>query len=115
MSEHLTREQLVAQAAEAIYEASRPPFEPTGPDWVDLPDQWRWCMLVHPALPVIAKAVTDRVRALHEPIEIEPSDTICGPCSFLLPNGRYFGKVEEYPCPTVLLCDEIDTEIGVQR
>jgi len=43
-----------------------------------------------------------RLRDLHQPVEIEPSDTICGECSWQLPNGRYFGKVVEYPCPTLL-------------
>ena len=41
------------------------------------------------------------VLGLHRPVEVEPSDTICGECSFQLPNGRYFGKVVEWPCPTV--------------
>lgn len=41
------------------------------------------------------------VLDLHRPVEVEPSDTICGDCSFQLPNGRYFGKVEEWPCDTV--------------
>lgn len=93
MSEHLTRDQLTEQTAEAVYEASRPPFEPTGPDWADLPDQWRWLNLVGPALPVIAKAVTDRVRAHHH-----REDPWC------------LGD-----CPADVLCDEIDTEMGVQR
>ena len=48
------------------------------------------------ALSTIAK-----VEALHRPVEIEPSDTICGECSYQLPNGHYFGKVEEWPCPTI--------------
>ena len=43
----------------------------------------------------------DAVRELHYPVEIEPSDTICGECSYQLPNGRYLGKVVEYPCPTI--------------
>lgn len=41
------------------------------------------------------------VLEMHQPVEIEPSDTICGECSYRLPNGRYFGKVEYWPCPTV--------------
>ncbi len=43
----------------------------------------------------------DAVRELHYPVEIEPSDTICGECSYQLPNGRYLGKVVEYPSPTI--------------
>lgn len=50
-----------------------------------------------PRLVAALRAVLD----LHRPVEVEPSDTICGDCSFQLPNGRYFGKVEEWPCPTV--------------
>lgn len=50
-----------------------------------------------PALVAALRAVLD----LHRPVEVEPSDTICGDCSFQLPNGRYFGKVEEWPCDTV--------------
>ena len=47
------------------------------------------------------EAQIDAVRELHYPVEIEPSDTICGECSYQLPNGRYLGKVVEYPCPTI--------------
>ncbi len=55
---------------------------------------------------VIAKrdalaAAVERAEALHCPVDIEPSDTICHECSFQLPNGRYFGKVVEHPCPTL--------------
>ena len=46
-------------------------------------------------------AQLDAVRELHYPVEIEPSDTICGECSYQLPSGSYFGKVVEYPCPTI--------------
>lgn len=42
------------------------------------------------------EAVLDR----HRPIEVEPSNTICGGCSHRLPNGRYM-PVVEYPCETV--------------
>lgn len=54
----------------------------------------------------------EAVRKLHAPVEIEPSDTICGECSWQLPNGRYFGKVVEFPCPTL---DALaDVEVGGQ-
>ena len=43
----------------------------------------------------------EKVLRLHYPVEVEPSDTICGECSYRLPNGRYFGKVVEHPCPTI--------------
>lgn len=49
-----------------------------------------------PALVAALRAVLD----LHKPVEVEPSDTICRECSFQLPNGRYFGRLEEWPCPT---------------
>ena len=45
--------------------------------------------------------VNELAREMHYPVEIEPSDTICGECSYQLPNGRYLGKVVEYPCPTI--------------
>lgn len=47
-----------------------------------------------------------KVEALHQPVAIEPSEDICGHCSFQLPNGRYFGKVEEWPCETLLVLTE---------
>ena len=47
------------------------------------------------------RAQIDAAREMHYPVEIEPSDTICGECSYRLPNGRYLGKVVEYPCPTI--------------
>ena len=40
---------------------------------------------------------------LHRPVDIEPSETICGECSFQLPNGKYFGKIVEHPCATVAI------------
>lgn len=46
------------------------------------------------------RAQIERVRGTHKPVEIEPSDTICGQCSNLLPNGRYL-PIVEYPCPTI--------------
>ena len=54
-------------------------------------------------------ATVDRVRALHRPVEIEPSETICGHCSYRLPNGRYFGKVAEWPCPTIAAIEGTDS------
>lgn len=51
------------------------------------------------------KTLRDRIEmaeALHRPLQIEPSETICAECSFRLPNGRFFGKVVEYPCATKL-------------
>ena len=40
------------------------------------------------------------VLDLHQPAEVEPSETICGECSNALPNGRFL-PIAEYPCPTV--------------
>lgn len=42
----------------------------------------------------------EAVLALHRPVEVEPSDTICGECSNRLPSGRYM-PVADYPCRTV--------------
>lgn len=47
----------------------------------------------------------EAVRSLHQPVEVEPSETICGECSYQLPNGRFLGKVEEYPCATRRVLD----------
>ena len=44
-------------------------------------------------------AFAEAVLALHRPVEVEPSDTICAECSTRLPNGRYMPTVE-WPCPT---------------
>ena len=55
-------------------------------------------------LPALLAAVED-VLALHRPIEIEPSDTICAECSNQLPNGRFL-PVVEWPCLTVTTIEE---------
>lgn len=47
------------------------------------------------------QAAGERVRALHRPVDIEPSETICGECSYRMPNGRYLQPVVEHPCPTI--------------
>lgn len=60
-----------------------------------------------PAAVVALKAVLE----LHRPVDVEPSDTICGECSFQLPSGRYFGKVVGWPCPTArAIEDELKEE-----
>lgn len=51
-------------------------------------------------------ALEDEIRALHRPVDIEPSDTICSECSWQHRAGRFFGKVVAYPCPTIALLDE---------
>ena len=45
-------------------------------------------------------AMVEAVLGQHRPVEVEPSDTICGGCSNRLPNGRYM-PIVEFPCPTV--------------
>lgn len=42
-------------------------------------------------------AMVEAVLGQHRPVEVEPSDTICGGCSHKLPNGRYM-PVVEFPC-----------------
>lgn len=51
-----------------------------------------------------------KVEALHQPVGIEPSEDICGHCSLQLPNGNYFGKVEEWPCETLIALTEGENE-----
>lgn len=61
-------------------------------------------------------AEVDRLRAgieaLHRPVEIEPSGTICGHCSWQLPNGRFFGQVVEWPCETAALLNPTEQAGG---
>ena len=56
-----------------------------------------------------AKAVTDRVRAMHEPDEYGGA----GPEG--AEGSACVACAEDYPCPTVRLLDRIDAEMGVQR
>ena len=102
VSEHLTREELVVAATKAALGA-----QPNIPA-----SMHEYSLIVDAALPVIVKAITDRVRALHEPIEMlhmrtNRIVTVCLAC------GTDAGE-RLHPCPTVRLLDEIDTEIGVQ-
>ena len=58
-------------------------------------------------LPALLAAV-EAVRELHQPVEVEPSETICAGCSTLRGQGetaRYF-PFTEYPCPTVTRIQE---------
>lgn len=64
-----------------------------------------------PAFQAIIRAaqaeVEARVRSVHFPVDVEPSETICAGCSTLRGAGehaRYF-PFEEYPCATVLALD----------
>ena len=58
-------------------------------------------------LPALLAGV-EAVRELHQPVEVEPSETICAGCSTLRGQGetaRYF-PFTEYPCPTVTRIQE---------
>lgn len=111
MSEHLTREDLVVAATKAALGA-RP----------DIPaSMHEYSLIVDAALPVITKAITDRVRALHNAIPAPTSEHYhCDPqeCDRsgegLLQPWCYECTMWA-PCPTVRLCDEIDADLGVER
>lgn len=65
---------------------------------------------VHHAEIALARAAAaneklEQVRALHHPVNIEPSGTICAECSNQMPNGRYL-PTTEWPCPTVSTLDQ---------
>jgi hypothetical protein len=77
-------------------------------DWVQRDDGYWVLRLPDPRPP---RAAIDAVLALHTPVDIEPSETICHECSWQLPNGQYFGKLVEWPCPTVqALTDALGVE-----
>lgn len=70
----------------------------------------------HNALPALLaevrehRAMRARLLSEHFPVEVEPSDTICGGCSTLRGKGdslRYFPSVE-WPCPVAALVDGDD-------
>lgn len=63
-------------------------------------------MAAAPDLAARVIALEDGIRALHSPVDIEPSDTICSECSWQHRAGRFFGKVVAYPCPTIALLDK---------
>lgn len=61
------------------------------------------------ALPAFlaAESALARVRELHAPVEVEPSDTICAACSHQIGSGsriRWMPTVE-WPCPTIRALD----------
>lgn len=60
--------------------------------------------LVRTDVPALV-ATLEAVLELHKPVDVEPCDTICGECSYRLPNGRYMPTVE-HPCPTVTAINE---------
>lgn len=48
-------------------------------------------------------AAVEAVMAVHRPVDVEPSETVCHGCSTLRgtgENARYF-PYEEWPCPTI--------------
>lgn len=83
--------------------------EKPGGDFIDADGDGHWD-IVHERLMALrperdeARAQAERVRELHRPVEIEPSDTICAECSNRMPNGRYMPTVE-WPCPTIRALD----------
>lgn len=91
MSEHLTREDLVVAATKGAVGA-RPDITAS---------MHEYSLIVDAALPVIVKAVTDRVRARHAG-KLQ--------CIHLPPRGHL-----PAPCPTVRLADAIDADLGVER
>ena len=111
MSEHLTREDLVVATTKAALGAA--PHIPASTH--------EYSLIVEAALAVIVKAITAQVRVLHNAIPAPTSEHYhCDPqeCDR---SGE--GLLQPWcdectqwaPCPTVRLCDEIDTEMGVQR
>lgn len=93
MSEQLIREDLVVAATKTALGAQ--PHIPAS--------MLEYSLIVDAALPVIAKAITDRVRAQHPRAARPVTRGWCDECR------------DWWPCSTVRLCDEIDTEMGVQR
>ena len=103
-------QQVREAAAKAAYEASQRFNRGSvrAEEWELLPEYWRriFRTQARAALAVIVPAVTEQIRALHQP---NPG------CSFTPWNGE---KVEfdgcktcgavRYPCPTLRLCDELD-------
>ena len=55
-----------------------------------------------------ALAAIQAVLNLHQPVEVEPSETICAACSNRLPSGRFM-PIVEWPCPPV---EAIQAAIG---
>lgn len=54
-----------------------------------------------------AEQAVARVREVHRPVDVEPSETICHACSTLRGNGdslRYF-PYKEWPCDTIRALD----------
>ena len=96
-----TREQ-IAQRLFAWDTYDHPDPRPT---WETLTEAQRdvWRSATDAVLPIATKAVTDRVREMHKltplatPIEDAGTGTCCG---------------RNYPCPTVRLLNQIDSELG---
>ena len=73
----------------------------TAAEWREAYEAKRAQVRREAAEPHLRKKWAEEVRELHYPVEVEPSDTICGECSYPLPDGQYLVKVVEYPCPTI--------------
>lgn len=101
------------QAAVRAVICSRVDSAQVTPVWVNDESEIDAFYLNPPAARQVIKAATPHLRAaweqpireLHKPIEVEPSDTICRECSFQLSNGHFFGKVVDWPCPTIALLE----------
>lgn len=78
-----------------------------GAKWQREQDRAKLDSIRHLHFPVEVEP-SDSIRRLDFPVEIEPSYTICGECSMRLPNGKYFGRLEEWPCPTLQVIGETD-------
>lgn len=46
------------------------------------------------------KNATPELWKLHRPVSTEAGE-LCSECSWLLPNGKYFGKLVTWPCKTM--------------
>jgi hypothetical protein len=99
MSEPLTREQIIEQAARALEDA-RADADIDG--YGDEGQGYDFTVYASAALPIITRAITDRVRTLHW-----QDGSTCGLCSGM--------RGVPYPCPTVCELDAIDAEMGVGR
>lgn len=63
----------------------------------------------------VVTAVRKKFEALHRPVNTETKGTICRECSFQLPNGRWFGKIVSYPCPTMSLFQGGKSELSADE
>ncbi len=96
------REQTIAQVIQAVPLT----LSPTGSELAKT--------VIAQALPVIVRAVTDEIRALHQR---DPSGAFCdhcwgGPTVRHIPSRGSAASEPRYPCPTVRLLDSIEAIAG---